>query len=348
MLNSGDYSLVSPYSPSISSLHFLNVVKTFERMGFDNHKASQPILENMQDFKNPRYRVPLDRIAEVLDIVGDQLALENIGLETAFKLRVTTMGDAGSVLANCKSLAEAGKFHVKYAVLSEAVALPEFQRREDGIFVTWHEQFLDHERYRHVTELLLGGYIVTTNWMSWSFEKGVKSVSLRHKAPADLSRHEAIFKCPVYFEQDENNMELYPECADLPLPNANPEVIEHATKVFDRVKESFLTQSPMEIEAFGIIKKAIQDDNLSAANVAKVLHISERTFRRRLSEKGKTYRGLVDRVRQSMCRSYMRENLRFTEIAQLLGYNDQSAFNRAFKKWYGTAPGQYKVIDFTI
>jgi len=44
----------------------------------------------------------------------------------------------------------------------------------------------------------------------------------------------------------------------------------------------------------------------------------------------------------------MAQDLSFTEIAQRLGFNDQSAFTRAFRKWYGTAPSNYRAIDFTI
>jgi AraC-like DNA-binding protein len=44
----------------------------------------------------------------------------------------------------------------------------------------------------------------------------------------------------------------------------------------------------------------------------------------------------------------MQQGKPFTEIAQILGYNDQSAFTRAFKKWYGTVPSQYEEVKFTI
>lgn len=303
---------------------------------------------NIQVLKNPKFRVPLDRLERILEFIGQRLNIPNIGLETALQFRLMSIGETGTVLAYCNTLADAALFNSRFSSLAETIGSPKLDRRDDGTFVVWQPKFDDHEKYRHVTELIVGGYIVTTNWLCWCFEKSLKSVSFRHKPPSDLHRYREICLCPVKFEQKENSLELYSDYVDRRLPSANPEKLEKITGILNNVQRSSVHQAPLVVDAFAAIETAIVKHTLSTQTVAKSLNMSERTFRRRLLAEGLTYRDIVDEVRQAMCRECMAEDLSFTKIAERLGFNDQSAFTRAFRKWYGTAPSNYRAIDFTI
>ena len=333
---------------SVSSQYFSSLVETWEKMGIPRVESTAAINANLQELKNPKFRIPLDRLEKILSIVSDRLNIPNIGLETAYQFRLMSIGQTGSILAYCNSLADAALFNSKFASLAETIGHSGLARREEGTFVTWDPGFDDHERYRHITELIVGGYVVTTNWLCWCFEKSIKSVSFRHSAPQNMSRHTDICLCPVKFDQAENSLELYPGYADRPLPSANPQKLEHITKILENVQRSSVHQAPLIVKSFAAIETAIKKGNLSTTAVASSINMSERTFRRRLLAEGLTYRDMVDEVRQAMCRECMSKDMSFTDIAHVLGFNDQSAFTRAFRKWYGTAPSNYKATDFTI
>ena len=76
---------------------------------------------------------------------------------------------------------------------------------------------------------------------------------------------------------------------------------------------------------------------------ARRLNVSERTLRRRLSEEGVSYRGIVDDVRSYLAREYLRETpLCVADVASLLGFDDVANFRRAFRKWNGCAPQDFR------
>lgn len=82
---------------------------------------------------------------------------------------------------------------------------------------------------------------------------------------------------------------------------------------------------------------------LSIADAASSLGLSVRTLQRRLADSGLTYRKLLDRVRlEEACRLIMNSDARLTEVAYQLGFSGPSHFSRAFRRWIGMAPQQFR------
>ncbi|MFF7062762.1 AraC family transcriptional regulator ligand-binding domain-containing protein [Pseudomonas sp. NPDC008258] len=71
--------------------------------------------------------------------------------------------------------------------------------------------------------------------------------------------------------------------------------------------------------------------------------ISASTFRRQLEREGRSYQQIKDEVRRAMAFERLREGvLSIAEIAEQAGFQEPSAFHRAFKKWTGHSPGSYR------
>ena len=78
-------------------------------------------------------------------------------------------------------------------------------------------------------------------------------------------------------------------------------------------------------------------------SLARQLHSSAATLRRRLDEEGQSYRTIKDDLRRDLAISYLsHSNRSVTDIAEKLGFAESSAFHRAFKKWTGARPGEYR------
>ena len=78
-------------------------------------------------------------------------------------------------------------------------------------------------------------------------------------------------------------------------------------------------------------------------DVARELHVAPTTLRRRLEAEGTSYRGIKDDLRRDAAVHYLcGSRLSVAEIAGLLGFQETSAFHRAFKKWSGVQPGEYR------
>jgi len=70
--------------------------------------------------------------------------------------------------------------------------------------------------------------------------------------------------------------------------------------------------------------------------------MSSRSLSRQLKADGLTFRSVKEQVRKDMALSYMRNGRNLSDIALMLGYNDQPAFTRAFKRWFGVPPSKYR------
>ena len=76
---------------------------------------------------------------------------------------------------------------------------------------------------------------------------------------------------------------------------------------------------------------------------ARLLAVSQRSLQGKLKEEGTTYQAVLDSVRRELATAYLEDDgLSLAEIAFLLGYADQSAFNHAFHKWTGDSPLRFK------
>ena len=82
------------------------------------------------------------------------------------------------------------------------------------------------------------------------------------------------------------------------------------------------------------------------ATLASQFHASEATLRRRLDDEGQSYRSILDDLRRDLAISLLSDtSLAISDIAAQLGFAEPSAFHRAFRKWTGTRPGEYRVTD---
>jgi AraC-like DNA-binding protein len=77
--------------------------------------------------------------------------------------------------------------------------------------------------------------------------------------------------------------------------------------------------------------------------IAAELNMTPATLRRRLHEEGATYQGIKDQLRRDLAISYLSHSDRSVmDIALELGFSERSAFHRAFRKWTGASPGEFR------
>lgn len=172
----------------------------------------------------------------------------------------------------------------------------------------------------------------------------LRHVTFSHRRPPDISEHERVFGCPVSFEAEHNRLHVDRAAWGTPARGANSGVlgvlIEHADLLLSR-----LPRGPDLIERTRrAIGERLRGGDPSLGSVARELGMSERSLQRRLGELGYTYIALADEVREATARLYLDQpDIALAEIAFLLGFADQTAFNRAFKRWTGRTPRQARV-----
>jgi AraC-like DNA-binding protein len=169
-------------------------------------------------------------------------------------------------------------------------------------------------------------------------------VTFAHPAPPDVREHERVFGGPVRFGEAHNRLVLDRAAWDAPARGANSGVLgvlaEHADLLLER-----LPRGPDLVER---TRKAIggrlRGGDPSLRGVARELGTSERSLQRHLRDLGYTFYGIADEVRATTAKLYVAQaDIALAEIAWLLGYADQSAFHRAFRRWTGATPRQARL-----
>ena len=167
-------------------------------------------------------------------------------------------------------------------------------------------------------------------------------VQFVHPAPPCAEKHFKYFNAPVRFAAREDSLTLAIADADRYLPGANP----HLARLNDQVIIEYLVKLDKEDiiqKAKAVIIEQLPSGEISQTLVAPSLNMSPRSLQRRLKGLGTTFRSLLDETRRELAQNYIYDiETDLTEIAFLLGFSEQSAFSRAFKRWTGKTPSELR------
>lgn len=169
----------------------------------------------------------------------------------------------------------------------------------------------------------------------------LRRVTFVHRRPLEAAEHERIFGCPVQFEAEHNRLYLDRAAWDAPARGGHPGVLA----VLSEHAELLLAKLPRGPDLVERTRRAIagrlRGGDPSLESVARELGTSARSLQRHLRDAGYTYHALADEVREATARLYLEQpDLALAEIGYLLGFAEQSAFTRAFRRWTGSTPKQ--------
>jgi AraC-like DNA-binding protein len=166
-----------------------------------------------------------------------------------------------------------------------------------------------------------------------------------HQAPDDLGELQRFFgTTEFHFGAGFNRVEFPRAWLDLPLRESAPPLVAALEKQAEHALA--LGSAPTNIveRAHAIASQQLFAGTWpSLESVASVLAVSPRTLQRRFADAGTTFFALMDGVREHFARMQIAAGDRSVkEVAALLGYADVSQFTRAFRRWTGLAPTQYR------
>ncbi|MEC9255921.1 MAG: helix-turn-helix transcriptional regulator, partial [Pseudomonadota bacterium] len=84
----------------------------------------------------------------------------------------------------------------------------------------------------------------------------------------------------------------------------------------------------------------------SLSDAAERFHMSVRSLQRRLTDEDLSWKALLEKTRRTLVERHLAlPGTTITQLAFMLGFSDVSAFSRAFKKWYGVSPTQFRASE---
>jgi AraC-like DNA-binding protein len=173
-------------------------------------------------------------------------------------------------------------------------------------------------------------------------EVSPRLVCFTHDAPPCTSEHFGLFRCPVEFRAPVSRLVFDRTLVERPLSAANRELAQ-ANDAALAAYVAELDQHNLVARAKAVIVEQLPSGTPSAQLIAKELYLSPRTLQRRLAAAGTSLSEVVETVRRELAEQYLADPSRtLSEIGFLLGFSEQSAFSRAFRRWTGQAPSEVR------
>lgn len=165
---------------------------------------------------------------------------------------------------------------------------------------------------------------------------------LARPALASVEPFEALFGPAIEFAAGENRLCFERALADRHLVTANPEL----ARLNDRSVVDYLARfdrADLAMRVRSCIIEQLPSGTPDQHTVAAALNLSRRSLQRKLQAEGTTFRSLLEETRRDLAVHYVTATRRsMAEVTYLLGFSEPSNFTRAFRRWTGTSPAEYR------
>lgn len=288
-------------------------------------------------------RYPVKQWQQLLNRAADSLNDPRLGLHLGATISPKNLGILGYILLSCGTLGAALERLLHYHRLIYDVNPMKLTEQGQQIEMHWGEE--QGRPGALVDETAIAALHQFCRDICGRPELQANRIDFINSQPADLVPYCEFFGCEVYFNQPATRVCLPLSALNIPLRASDPALIVLLENLADELLAASATNDEAELlqQIRQLIARQLHDKPLTADDVARKLHMSSRNLNRKLIAHGSSFGELLRQAREQLARHYLQDQrLRLAEIAQLLGYSEQSAFNRGFKQWTGHTPLQYR------
>jgi len=168
------------------------------------------------------------------------------------------------------------------------------------------------------------------------------SIHLDRPSPDQPERWEYMLASRVIFDCDTTCISWSRADIMEPLVTGDPAL----ARINDEYTQAYLDNFSVSSTTRNVVDKIVEklpDGPPNQQQIAEALHVSNRTLQRKLKDEGTSFMDLLQDTRMQLARKYLRQPSRsVVETAYLLGFSEPSTFSRAFKRWTGMAPAEYR------
>ncbi|WP_233589944.1 AraC family transcriptional regulator [Acidovorax sp. FJL06] len=293
--------------------------------------------------QQPQTRVDVDRVSRLWEAAAARYGRPGLGLERDLAARYGNVDLVGYALASGPNLL-VGFEHLQrqMALISDATTF-EMKRdpRGQGYWLAISHIGATRPIPRQRVEFAVLTLFMLCGWLTRR-EPVPLAVEFITPPPAEDSRYRAAFGVLPRFGQPANRFLLSEADLLAPIPTHNPSL----WALHERLVETELGQLGQTLASTRVrteIARVLHLGEPRREDIAVRLHLTDRTLQRRLQAESVSYQQLLDDTRRELARQHLSDERRsLAEIADLLGFSDQSNLFRACKRWFGMPPGQYR------
>jgi len=267
----------------------------------------------------------------------DPLAALAVGTD----LQAGHLDIVGMLLLSCDTLGDGLEVLTEYAPIIGDNARFEVVQDADGVVLRYLPDYTVCVEQR--VEAALGCMVCLARWMT-NGRFRPRAVQFAHAPRADVAAYAALLGCPVQFGQPFNGVAMAPGELGHSLIQAGRDLHAHLRVLADDMLAS-LPQGSVSARVQQLIRK---NPRWGKERIGDELGMSGRHLNRKLAAEAISFKGLREALLYDLAVQALRGGQAVALVGEKLGFSDENAFSRAFRRWSGKTPAQFALAGFTI
>ena len=318
------------------------IVNELRRRGMPTDDLLKEVALRRTDLADPEARVPYAAVLGLIERAAAATGDASFGLRLGASRDQRDSGLLGFVLLNSSTLMEAlANLQRYFRVVGEGEEF-EIERGGPQVALRFRETDPELRGLRQNSDYIAAMLVRACRDLTRKRVSPVR-VEFIHRRPNQQVAYAELLGCPVKFNADWDTLIYTAEAMRLPVIGADNRLL----KVLEDACKKILGPTPRKQDLVHEVRERIIDRLAKGTakfdEVARELNMSSKTLERRLAESDATFSKLLDDIRCHLAKQYLKETtVRLEQVSYLAGYSEPAAFVRAFRRWTGTTPIQFR------
>jgi AraC-like DNA-binding protein len=310
------------------------------RQGVDGRALLSEVGLPVSVFDDPDNVVPFAAVCRFARLAAERTGLADVGLRACLETGLAALGTLGYLVANSETVAQGLAALEAFLYVHDQGATPVVAREGARAFLGYEAL---EPSLPGADQVTFGALAIATNLLRQLCGRDFRlaEVAIRYAAPPDVSLFRSFFDAPVRFDAERTAIAFDARWLGRPVPDADPylrRVLSERIRV-----EMARTGETTDDRIRRVLRSLVAGGRFSVDDLAAAFGVNRRTLARRLGERGTSFRELLDDTRHGEAQRLLdSSSATIAEIAARLGYSDPTAFTRAFRRWAGTSPRQWR------
>ncbi|MCG8314565.1 MAG: AraC family transcriptional regulator [Pseudomonadales bacterium] len=287
--------------------------------------------------------IPYSRFLRLLDLSTVKSGDRFFGLKLGLHQGISIFGPLLYLIRNAPNVGDALNELRQYFHMHMGGASVVMEQHRTTMQLSYHIHNTQHIGIVQGTELAIGvgqRLLQALCGESWA----LRAVLFEHSPHSAVKDYQRLLNITPQFNSSANAIVFDANLLHHPLNEADPTL--HALIREHLYNVDQLTNQELPDFVASLLRNLLDTGQITINDVTPYLAMSRRTLQRKLAACGTSFQKVLDETRQNLAQRYLRDSsLQMTQLADLLGYGDLSAFSRAFTRWFGVPPSEWRMIN---
>jgi len=287
----------------------------------------------------PQARVSVKQYGELWRLVALTLDDEFFG-QDARRMKSGTFAMICHAVLGCKSLGHALERSLRfYALILDDLA-GKLVRRGAEAAIELHDRRLSKRVFAHEVLLMLLHGVAC--WLVGR-RIPVLRAQFSYPEPPHSAEYRLMYSTQLNFRAAHTALVFHAAHLDLPVVQNERTLKDFLRNAPENILVKYKNRSSLAARTRRRLRQSLPGSLPEFEVLAAEMNMTEATLRRRLHDEGTSYQSIKDQLRRDLAISYLTHSSRSAmDIGLELGFSERSAFHRAFKKWTGASPGEFR------